>query len=231
MRVKVSLLITGVLLYLSSTALVGGVALWLTLHAYAASGETLSATTSAAILNTAAATLLWLAFFGGFDMFLTLWTIMQNRQHEAYLLRREETEQKEREAREKAMKEERRAREEERAAREKALEVERAARSRELDEQRKFQQALIEHLAVEREETRRLREEERRAREEERREREEERREREENRQEREQFFATLLQAERERSDLLMTRLLDLTDRLDKRNNGNGNGNGTHNAE
>ena len=215
MRVKVSLLIAGVLLYLSSTALVGGVALWLTLRAYAASGETLSATTSAAILNTAAATLLWLAFFGGFDMFLTLWTIMQNRQHEAYLLRREETEQKEREAREKAMKEERQARVEERAARDKELEAERAARSRELDEQRKFQQALIEHLAAEREETRRLREEERR--------------EREENRQEREQFFATLLQAERERNDLLMTRLLDLTDRLDRRKNGNGNG--THNAE
>lgn len=189
MRVKVSLLIAGVLFYLSSTSLVGGAALWLTLRAYAVSGESLSATTSAAVLNTAAATLLWLAFFGGFDMFLTLWTIMQNRQNEAYLLHREETERKDREAREKDMK------------------AERDAHNRELEAQRTFQQAILDQLVAEREENRRVREEER---------------------QEREQFFTTLLQAERERSDLLMTRLLDLTDRLDKRNN---NGNGIHNAE
>ena len=53
-------------------------------------------------------------------------------------------------------------------------------------------------------------------------------REREENRNQREQFFATLLQAEKERSDMLMGRFLDVIERLDKRGN---NGNGTRSAD
>ena len=109
------LLISGVFFYLALTILIGGGVLWLTLWAYAEAGETISETVSAAVLNTTAATLLWLAFFGGLDMFLTLWTIMQTRQMESERQRREERkgeeDRKEREA-------ERTLREAERAARE-----------------------------------------------------------------------------------------------------------------
>ncbi|MDE2786543.1 MAG: hypothetical protein OXL37_07760 [Chloroflexota bacterium] len=73
-----------------------------------------------------------------------------------------------------------------------AREAERISRAQELADQRAFQQGIIEMLTAEREQ----------------------------NRQEREQFLATL-QAERERGDLLMTRFLDLAERL-----GNRNGNG-----
>ncbi len=180
------LIFAGIFFYFVLTAAIGGGVLWLTLWSYAAAGEALSDTTSAAILNTTAATLLWLAFFGGLDMFLTLWTLMQTRQMEADRLRREEDDRRERE-------QERIAREQERAIREQ----ERAAREQELAEQRRFQQDMIELLNAEREE----------------------------NRRERQQFLATL-QAERERGDLLMTRFLDLAERL-----GNRNGNGTHSAE
>ena len=164
------LLISGVFFYLALTILIGGGVLWLTLWAYAEAGETISETISAAVLNTTAATLLWLAFCGGLDMFLTLWTIMQTRQMEAERQRREEEERKEREA-------------------------ERAAREQQQADQRAFQQGIIDMLTAEREE----------------------------NRREREQFLVTL-QAERERNDLLMTRFLDLAERLGNRN-GNGNRN------
>ena len=173
------LIFVGIFFYFVLTAVIGGGVLWLTLWSYAAAGEALSDTTSAAILNTTAATLLWLAFFGGLDMFLTLWTLMQTRQMEADRLRREE--------------DDRREREQERIAREQ----ERAAREQELTEQRRFQQDIIELLNAEREE----------------------------NRRERQQFLATL-QAERERGDLLMTRFLDLAERL-----GNRNGNGSRSGE
>lgn len=188
---KRSFLIVGVLSYLALTFLIGGGVLWLTLWAYASAGETLSKTTSAAVLNTTAATLLWLAFFGGLDMFLTIWTIMQNRQMEAERAAREA----ERVAREEA----------ERATRVAREETERAARAQELADQRAFQQGVIEMLAAEREQSRQ---------------------EREEIRREREQFLATL-QAERARGDLLLTRFLDLAERLGNRN-GNSNGDGAN---
>ena len=192
-----SLLIAGALFYLALTFLIGGGVLWLTLWAYASAGESLSKTTSAAVLNTTAATLLWLGFFGGLDMFLTIWTIMQNRQMEAERAAREA----ERAAREETERAARAAREEtERAARAAREETERAARAQELADQRVFQQGIIEMLAAEREQSRL---------------------EREETRREREQFLATL-QAERERGDLLLTRFLDLAERL-----GNRNGNGS----
>ena len=164
-------LAAGVAFYLAVTVLIGGGVLWLTLWAYGAAEEELSDTISAAVLNTTAATLLWLAFFGGLDMFFTLWTIMQNRQMEADRLRREESERADREA-------------------------ERISRAQELADQRAFQQGIIEMLTAEREQNRQ---------------------EREQSRQEREQFLATL-QAERERGDLLMTRFLDLAERLGNRN-------------
>ncbi len=182
-------LAAGVAFYLALTVLIGGGVPWLTLWAYGAAEEELSDTISAAVLNTTAATLLWLAFLGGLDMFLTLWTIMQNRQMEAERQHREEIERQRREEIE------RENREAERAARE----AERISRAQELADQRAFQQGIIEMLTAEREQNRR---------------------EREQSRQEREQFMATL-QAERERGDLLMTRFLDLAERL-----GNRNGNG-----
>lgn len=189
------LLIAGVVAYLALTFPVAGSVLWLTLWAYTADGESLADTVSAAVLNTTAATLVWLAFFGGLDMFFTIWQMMQNREDAARRDRERDEERKERAARDKAWKEERLAREQERLARE-----------QELEEQRKFQQDILSQLAAEREENRRQREDDRR---------------------EREQFFATLLQAERERvaaererSDVLMTRILDLAERLENRGNG-----------
>ena len=191
------LIFAGIFFYFVLTAAIGGGVLWLTLWSYAAAGEALSDTTSAAILNTTAATLLWLAFFGGLDMFLTLWTLMQTRQMEAERQHREETERAAREAERQRWEEaERENREADRVARE----AERISRAQELADQRAFQQGIIEMLTAEREQSRQ---------------------EREQNRQEREQFLATL-QAERERGDLLMTRFLDLAERL-----GNRNGNGT----
>lgn len=180
------LIFAGIFFYFVLTVAIAGGVLWLTLWSYSAAGEALSDTTSAAILSTTAATLLWLAFFGGLDMFLTLWTLTQTRQMEADRLRREEDDRRERE-------QERIARERERIAREQ----DRAVREQELAEQRRFQQDIIEMLTAEREQ----------------------------HRQEREQFLATL-QAERERGDLLMTRFLDLAERL-----GNRNGNGSRSGE
>ncbi|MDE2786542.1 MAG: hypothetical protein OXL37_07755 [Chloroflexota bacterium] len=58
-------LAAGIAFYLALTVLIGGGVLWLTLWAYGAAEEELSDTISAAVLNTTAATLLWLAFFGG----------------------------------------------------------------------------------------------------------------------------------------------------------------------
>ena len=195
-------LAAGVAFYLALTVLIGGGVLWLTLWAYGAAEEALSDTISAAVLNTTAATLLWLAFFGGLDMFLTLWTIMQNRQmeaervaHEAERERRAEEQRKERQEQQRREESDRQYREAERSARE----AERISRAQELADQRAFQQGIIEMLTTEREQSRQ---------------------EREQSRQEREQFLATL-QAERERGDLLMTRFLDLAERL-----GNRNGNG-----
>lgn len=74
-----------------------------------------------------------------------------------------------------------------------AREAERISRAQELADQRAFQQGIIEMLTAEREQ----------------------------NRQEREQFLATL-PAERERSNLMITRFMDLAERF-----GNRNGNGT----
>ena len=204
------LIFAGIFFYFVLTAAIGGGVLWLTLWSYAAAGEALSDTTSAAILNTTAATLLWLAFFGGLDMFLTLWTLMQTRQMEAERQHREETERAAREAERQRWEEaERENREADRAAREAdraAREAERISRAQELADQRAFQQGIIEMLTAEREQNRQ--------------EREQNRQERENSRQERQQFLETL-QAERERGDLLMTRFLDLAERL-----GNRNGNG-----
>ena len=152
------LLVAGVFAYLVLTFLIAGGVLWLTLWAYASAGESLSKTTSAAVLNTAAATLLWLAFFGGLDMFLTIWTIMQNRQmeveraaREAERTAREEAERATREVREEAERTARASREEaERTARTSREEAERAARAQELADQRAFQQGIIEMLTAER---------------------------------------------------------------------------------
>ena len=173
------LLIAGTVAYLALAFPVAGGVLWLTLWAYTADGEPLADTVSAAVLNTTAATLVWVAFFGGLDMFFTIWQMMQNR--------------------------------EDAARRDKEREEERQARAREMEEQRKFQQDILSQLAAEREESRRQRDDDRR---------------------EREQFFATLLQAERERAlaekertDVLMTRILDLAERLENR------GNGAHNEQ
>lgn len=76
-------------------------------------------------------------------------------------------------------------------------EQERAVHAQELANQRAFQQGIIEMLTAEREQ----------------------------NRQEREQF-PERLQAERERSNLMMTRFLDLAER-----SGNRNGNGAPSGE
>lgn len=175
------LLTAGVVAYMALAFPVAGSVLWLTLWAYTAGGESLADTVSAAVLNTTAATLVWLAFFGGLDMFFTIWQMMQNREDAARRDKEREEERKERAARDKAW-------------------------EQELEEQRKFQQAILAQLSAEREESRRQREDDRR---------------------EREQFFTTLLQSERERAlaekeraDVLMTRILDLAERLENRGNG-----------
>ena len=99
-----------------------------------------------------------------------------------------------------------------------------------LEEQRQFQQAVLQQMATEREESRRRWEEDRRRWEADRREREEERRERE-------QLLTGLLQTERERSDFFMARFMELAERLGNSRNGNrggngkGNGNGNSNGD
>ena len=218
------LLTAGVVAYLLFTFPVAGSVLWLTLWAYTAGGESLADTVSAAVLNTTAATLVWLAFFGGLDMFFTIWQMMQNREDAARRDKEREEERKERAARDKAWEEERQARTEQHRVREQAQEEERHARAEErrareqaqaeerrvreqtLEEQRQFHQAVLAQLSADREESRRQREDDRR---------------------EREQFFVSLLQSERERaqaekerSDVLMTRILDLAERLENRGNG-----------
>ena len=70
------LLIAAAAIYLLLTLGVAGTAARVTLWAYAISGEPLSDTVSATILNASAATLIWLAFFGGLDMFFTFWQMM-----------------------------------------------------------------------------------------------------------------------------------------------------------
>ena len=122
------ILAAGVAFYLLSTvAMAGGVA-WITLWAYGVSQKPLADTVSAAILNASAATLLWLAFFGGFDMFFTVWQMMQNRQQA-------EQHRKEKEG----------------------WEEQRKAQAQALEEQQRYHQAVLDHLAAEREENRRER--------------------------------------------------------------------------
>ena len=125
-------LAAGVAFYLLSTVAVAGGVVGVTLWAYGVSMKPLSDTVSAAILNGSAATLLWLAFFGGFDMFFTFWQMMQNRQ-QAELHRKEKE-----------------GWEEERKAQAKA-------QAAALEEQRQFQQAILDHLAAEQTENRRER--------------------------------------------------------------------------
>ena len=193
------LLAAAAIAYLLSTFTVAGVVMRLTLWAYNASDRPLSETVSATVLNTSAATLLWLAFIGGFDMFFTIWQMMQNRQQAA-------EHQKERETWEAQREEQRKAQEEQR----KAQEEQRKAQAQTLEEQRQFQQAVLQQMATEREESRRRWEADRR--------------EREEERREREQLLTGLLQTERERSDFFMARFMELAERLGNSRNGNGGG-------
>ena len=159
------ILAAGVAFYLLSTAAMAGGVAWITLWAYGVSEKPLADTVSAAILNASAATLLWLAFFGGFDMFFTVWQMMQNRQQAEQHRKEKEGWEEERKAQAKAQEEQRKARalelEEQRKERAQALEEERKARALELEERRKaleeqrqFQQAILEHLLAEREENR-----------------------------------------------------------------------------
>ena len=127
------LLIAAAVIYLLLTIGVAGTAARLTLWAYGISGEPLSDTVSAAILNASAATLIWLAFFGGLDMFFTFWQMMQNR-------RQADLHQKEKETWE-----------EQRKAQAQALEEQRKAQAQALEEQRQFQQAILQQMAAEQE--------------------------------------------------------------------------------
>ena len=122
------ILAAGVAFYLLSTVAMAGGVVMVTLWAYGVSMKPLADTVSAAILNGSAATLLWLAFFGGFDMFFTVWQMMQNRQQA-------EQHRKEKEG----------------------WEEERKAQAQALDEQRRFQQMVLDHLAAEQAESRRER--------------------------------------------------------------------------
>ena len=132
-------LAAGVAFYLLSTVALAGGVVWVTLWAYGVSMEPLSDTVSAAILNGSAATLLWLAFFGGLDMFFTVWQMMQNRQQA-------EQHRKEKEGWE-----------EQRKAQAKVQEEERKTQAQALEEQRQFHQAILERLAAEQEANRRER--------------------------------------------------------------------------
>ena len=196
------ILAAGVAFYLLSTAAMAGGVAWVTLWAYGVSEKPLADTVSAAILNASAATLLWLAFFGGFDMFFTVWQMMQNRQQAEQHRKEKEGWEEERKTQAQALEEQRKARalelEEQRKERAQALEEERKARTLELEERRKaleeqrqFQQAILEHLLAEREE----------------------------NRRERAQFLA------------MMARFMELTEGMVNRNgNRNGGGNGDVNG-
>ena len=240
------LLVAAAIAYLLSTFTVAGVVMRLTLWAYNASDRPLSETVSATVLNTSAATLLWLAFIGGFDMFFTIWQMMQNRQQaaehqkerETWEAQREEQRKAQEEQRKaqaqtleeqrKAQEEQRKAQEEQRKAQAQTLEEQRKVQVQTLEEQRQFQQAVLQQMATEREESRRRWEEDCRRWEADRREREEERRERE-------QLLTGLLQTERERSDFFMARFMELAERLGNSRNGsggggNGKGNGNGNS-
>ena len=162
-------LAAGVAFYLLSTVAVAGGVVGVTLWAYGVSMKPLSDTVSAAILNGSAATLLWLAFFGGFDMFFTFWQMMQNRQQAELHRKEKEGWEEERKAQAKAQAQ--------------ALEEHRKAQAAALEEQRQFQQAILAQLAAEQTE----------------------------NRRERAQFLE------------MMTRFLEITERMENRN-GNRNG-------
>ena len=145
------ILAAGVAFYLLSTVAMAGGVVMVTLWAYGVSMKPLADTVSAAILNGSAATLLWLAFFGGFDMFFTVWQMMQNRQQAELHRKEKEGWEEERKARAKAQEEE------ERKTQAQALEEERKAQAQALEEQRRYHQAVLDHLAAEREENRRER--------------------------------------------------------------------------
>ena len=135
------ILAAGVAFYLLSTvAMAGGVA-WITLWAYGVSQKPLADTVSAAILNASAATLLWLAFFGGFDMFFTVWQMMQNRQQA-------ELHRKEKEGWEEERKAQAKVQEEERKTQAQALEEQRKTQAQSLEEQRQFHQAILERSGL-----------------------------------------------------------------------------------
>ena len=183
-------------LYLTATVASGAAALLLTLWAYNIDDRMVSDIVTATIRNMAAA-LAAMGFFGGGDMFFTIWQFLRNQ--EAEKARNQE-------------------REEERQARHAEQEQQRA----EQEEERQARRAEREQQRVEREEERQTlhaeREEERQAR---RAEREQQRVEREEHRAERAEFIA-LLQAERARNEALTAHIMELTELVINRSNGNG---------
>ena len=183
-------------LYLTATVASGTAALLLTLWAYNIDDRMVSDIVTATIRNMAAA-LAAMGFFGGGDMFFTIWQFLRNQ--EAEKARNQE-------------------REEERQARHAEQEQQRA----EQEEERQARRAEREQQRVEREEERQTlhaeREEERQAR---RAEREQQRVEREEHRAERAEFIA-LLQAERARNEALTAHIMELTELVINRSNGNG---------
>ena len=137
------ILAAGVAFYLLSTVAMAGGVVMVTLWAYGVSMKPLADTVSAAILNGSAATLLWLAFFGGFDMFFTVWQMMQNRQQAELHRKEKEGWEEERKARAKAQEEERK--------------TQAQTQVQALEEQRRYHQAILDHLAAEQEENRRER--------------------------------------------------------------------------
>lgn len=190
-------------LYLIATAAAGTSALLLTLWAYNIDDRMLSDIVTATIRNTAAA-MAAMGFFGGGDMFFTIWQFLRNQEAEKARNQEREEERQSRRAEQEALRTEREEQHQARRAEQEALRAEQEARRAEQEARRAEQ------------------EEQREAR----------RAEREEHRAERAEFIA-LLQAERARNEALTAHILELTELVISRRNGNGNdANGRgHNAD
>ena len=208
-------------LYLIATAAAGTSALLLTLWAYNIDDRMLSDIVTATIRNTAAA-MAAMGFFGGGDMFFTIWQFLRNQEAEKARNQEREEERQSRRAEQEALRTEREEERQSRRAEQEALRTEREEQHQARRAEQEARRAEQEALRAEQEARRAEQEEQREAR----------RAEREEHRAERAEFIA-LLQAERARNEALTAHILELTELVISRRNGNGNdANGRgHNAD
>ena len=189
-------LIISVIVYVALTSVGATAALTATLKVYALWGREPPETLTAAIVNTAAV-FAATGFIGVLDMFMTLWTLLRSADWE---------------------KEAREEREKERQARQAESQVRAQERAVESQAQQKRWEAERETRETERQAQQRRWEAEREDQE---RRWEAQRWERQEERAFQQQVIGQLT-AQQERSDLMMTRILELVEQISNRANGNG---------